>query len=78
MGGGCDSPRSWERDECSTCRNHICPELTSYTSYLLEKALKEVRKREQESEQVRLESARRMKENRILELKAELKRLENE
>ena len=42
MGGGCDSPRSWERDECSTCRNHVCPELTSYTAVALEKALQEV------------------------------------
>jgi hypothetical protein len=78
MGGGCDSPRSWERDECDTCQRHKCPSVTDYTSTDLKAALTHVLAREfRETEELKATSEKqRLK--RINELEKELKTLKKD
>lgn len=72
MGGGCDSPRSWERND------HDCPSLTSYTSEALKDALKIVLKKEAQAKKDSKEREQIIKENKIRNLKKELAELEKE
>ena len=72
MGGGCDSPRSWERDDRES------PSLTSYSSIALKAALEEVLLKEAKEKKEDQERKQLIKENRIKALKKELMELESE
>jgi hypothetical protein len=78
MGGGGWDHWDWEDDAQDKNSSRYERKLTDFSAEELKEALEKVEKQEILRKEVELESKRRMKENRILQLKQELAELEKE